>query len=169
MAKGGQIPFADALAGIAIPKKWAGGKSIKWRPQGQNGFPHSHKARTTLSVNGVIQEGYFVDLFHKASSLDGVPDKVAFVLIVSGARVMALDENGPSDHLNTVGLGQPFYQQIPDHPHLHIPVQESTSGYAEPITRAPIEDLWRLFLKRANINSAPTFNFPAENGQLELL
>ena len=81
MAKGGQIPFADALASIAIPKKWAGGKSIKWRPQGQNGFPHSHTARTTLSVNGVIQEGYFVDLFHKASSLDGVPDKVAFVRV----------------------------------------------------------------------------------------
>lgn len=169
MAKGGQIPFADALAGIAVPKKWAGGKSIKWRSQGQNGFPHSHKSRITLSVNGVIQEGYFVDLYHKLSMLDGVPDKVSFALIVNNARVMALDENGPSDHMNTVGRGLPHYQTMPDHPHLHIPVEESTSGYAEPLRRVLIEELWRLFLKRANISSAPPFNFPAENGQLELL
>lgn len=169
MAKGGQIPFADAIAGIELAKKWAGGKSIKWRPQGQNGFPHSHKSRITLSVNGVIQEGYFVDLYHKISALDGVPDKVAFVLIVNGARVLALDENGPSDHMNTVGIGRPHFQEMPDHPHLHVPVEESTSGYAEPLRRVCIEDLWRLFLKRANISLAPSFNFPAENGQMELL
>ncbi|NBA95533.1 hypothetical protein [Pseudomonas sp. R5(2019)] len=169
MAKAGQMPYADALAAIAVEKRWSGGRKIKWRPQGKNGFPDSHKARVNLSINGVIQEGYFLDLFHKESTLDGVPDKISFVFVVSGARIVALDENGPSVHLNVAGKGMEHYQKRVDHPHIHVPVEESSSGYAEPIRRVEIERLWRVFLERANIKSAPPFNFPSESGQMELL
>jgi hypothetical protein len=127
-----------------------------------------------LSVNGVVQEGYFVDLFHKHSDFAGVPDKVSMTLVASGARVLALDENGPSEHVNTVGKGLPFYLQKANHPHLHVPVPESSSEYAEPIEREGIEGLWRIFLSRANIEGAPPFTLPprkpqSESGQMDLL
>src|SRR5690606_32705459 len=143
-------------------KVWEGGKAIPWKPRGGNGFPATHNARVTLSIKGVIQEGYFVDIFHKTSTLDGVPDKVSFALIAGGARVLALDENGPSDHMNVVGRGRLFFGIRPDHPHVHVPVEEDSSRYAEPLDRQPIDILWRTFLERANIKSAPNFRFPPQ-------
>lgn len=169
MAKPGKIPYVDALSAINQPKYWGGGKRISWIEQGQQGYPHCHKARVTLMINGLIQEGYFVDLMHKASLLEGVPDKVSFSLIVNGARVLGLDENGPTQHLNTAGQGLPFFRQIVDHPHMHVPAEDQTPGYAEPLDRVSIEELWHLFCARANIFSAPPFNYPAADGQLELL
>jgi len=122
----------------------------------------------------VVQEGYFIDLYHKFSGLAAVPDKVSMTLVANGARVLALDENGPSEHVNTVGKDHPFYGQNADHPHLHTPVPESSSEYAEPIRRVDIEGLWRVFLERANIEAAPPFNLPprkpqAGGGQMDLL
>jgi len=169
MAKPGQIPYADAIHAIALGKEWSGGGSLKWIVKGPEGFPDHHKCRANISINGVIQEGYFVDIFHKKSTIDGIPDKVSIALIVNSARILALDENGPSQHANTVGKGHPFYQQIADHPHLHVPTAESSAGYAEPLKRTSIEDLWQVFLDRANINNAPPFNFPQKDSQMDLL
>jgi hypothetical protein len=174
MAEPGRIPYADAISAIAVPKGWAGASRILWKIQGGNGFPESYKCRAPLSVNGVVQEGYFVDLFYKFSALHGVPDKVSMTLVTNGARVLALDENGPSDHVNTVGKGHEFYGKNADHPHLHVPVPESSSGYAEPIDRIEIGALWKIFLERANIEGAPPFTLPprkpqADSGQMDLL
>lgn len=172
MAKARQVSFNDASAAIAMDKRWAGGGFLAWRPQGVPGFPNCHKCRATLSVNGVIQEGLFVDLFHKKSSLPHVPDKVSFSLVVMPARVFGLDENGISVHQNIAGRGMPFHMQTVDHPHLHFATPDSTDGYAEPVERQPIDKLWLLFLARANIEGAPPFRAPTgadEGGQLELL
>lgn len=174
MAKAGKIPFVDAMSAIAVSKSWAGADSILWKGMGGKGFPASHKCRIPLSVKNVVQEGYFVDLFHKFSDLPGIPDKVSMTFVVGGARILALDENGPSEHVNIVGKGMPFYGKNSDHPHLHVPVSESSSGYAEPIDRADIEVLWRIFLERANIADAPPFKLPSrgpqeDSGQMDLL
>lgn len=174
MAKAGKIPFVDAVSAIGVAKTWEGARSILWKGSGGKGFPASFKCRSPLSVNGVVQEGYFVDLFYKFSDLLGVPDKVSMTLVVSGARVLALDENGPTTHVNLVGKGMPFYGRNADHPHLHVPVSESSSGYAEPIDRVQVEGLWRIFLERANITGAPLFSIPPrgpqeDNGQMDLL
>lgn len=174
MAQAGQIPYSDALLSIASPKVWAGASRILWKGQGGKGFPASYKCRAPLSINGVVQEGYFVDLFFKYSDLQGVPDKVSMTFVTGRARVLALDENGPSAHINTVGKGMPFYAMNADHPHLHVPVHDSSSEYAEPIERIDVQGLWRMFLTRANIDKAPPFALPPRkpqdgSGQMELL
>lgn len=94
--------------------------------------------------------------------------------VAGGARLLALDENGPSEHVNTVGKGMPHYGKNADHPHVHVPVPEGSSGYAEPIDRTDIQALWRIFLERANISGAPPFTLPprqpqSESGQMDLL
>lgn len=169
MAKPGKINYADALAAVAMPKEWAGGRPIAWSRQSQVGFPLHSKARAPLKFNGVVQEGCFIDLYHKISIIPGVPDKVSFSLMVNGARVMGLDENGPTSHLNKVGKGLAHFMSTVDHPHLHVPASDGTPGYADPIDRQPIDQLWQLFCARANIKGAPPFNFPATDAQLVLL
>lgn len=82
-----------------------------------------------------MQAGYFLDIFHKYSDLPGVPDKVSMTFVAGGARLLAIDENGPSEHVNSVGKGMLYYGKNADHPHVHVPVPESSSGYAEPIDR----------------------------------
>ncbi|NBB11792.1 hypothetical protein [Pseudomonas sp. SLFW] len=175
MAKAGKIPYVDAISSIALPKTWAGASLIRWKSTGGKGSPAAHKCRIPLSVNNVVQEGLFVDLFYKYSGIAGLPDKVCMAFVAHNARLMALDENGPSQHVNVVGKQMPFYGKVADHPHLHFPVEEASSGYAEPIDRQAIGQLWRLFLERANINEAPTFTLPPkgpqqdESGQMDLL
>ena len=174
MAQAGKIPYTDAMAAISVPKSWAGAKAIIWKGQGGKGFPASHKCRIPISVKDVVQEGYFLDIFHKYSDLPGIPDKVSMTFVAGGARLLALDENGPSEHVNTVGKGMLHYGQNADHPHVHMPVPESSSGYAEPIDRTDIQALWRIFLERANISGAPPFTLPprqpqSESGQMDLL
>ncbi|MFD2641827.1 hypothetical protein [Pseudomonas japonica] len=174
MAKAGKIPYVDAMSAISLEKAWAGATTILWVGTGGNGFPIAHKCRVPVSCKGVVQEGLFIDLFHKFSDLPGVPDKVSMTLVSGGARVLALDENGPTTHVNAVGRGMPHFQKLADHPHLHTPVPESSSGYAEPIDRVHIEALWRIFLERANIEGAPPFNLPnrgpqENSGQMDLL
>lgn len=174
MAKAGQLPFSDAMAAIAVEKCWAGSTKIRWKAQGGQGLPHSYKSRNNLSVNGVIQEGYFVDLFLKFSDIEGVPDKVYMTFVVTSARVVALDENGPAEHVNTVGLGRDFYRQSVSHPHLHVPVPEGCGLYAEPVERTDIQGLWRIFLGSANILEAPPLTLPprkpkSDSGQWDLL
>lgn len=166
MPKAGQIPYSDAISAIALPKVWQGSLGIRWHFRaGGSGSPESHNARHTLSINGVTQQGFFVDVFHKESFLPHVPDKVAFSLVAFGARVLCLDENGVSNHVNMVGKGLPHYGLRPHHPHLHVPVPESCSGYAEPVDRSDLATLWRYFLERANISGGPEFRLPPKDEQ----
>ncbi len=169
MAKPGKANYSDAKAAIEVAKTWRGGRSIQWAEHGGKGMPDHYKCRSPLEVNGVIQEALFIDLYFKRSILTGVPDKLCFSLMFNHARVMGLDENGPTRHRNSVGTGLAHYMQIVDHPHWHIPVPDGTPGYAEPLSRQPIAELWRIFCLRANINDAPVLTLPHQTAQMEPL
>lgn len=169
MAQPGKASYSDAQGAIAAIKKWRGGKSIHWAPHGGKGFPSHFKCRSPLEVNGLIQEGLFIDLYFKPGKGPGMPDKISFSLMFNQARVMGLDENGPTRHLNTVGKGLPHHMQVIDHPHWHLPAPECTPGYAEPVDRHPIAELWRMFCARANIHSAPQLSLPNQTAQMDLL
>jgi len=110
-------------------------------------------------------EGLFVQLEYKAGRFAGAPERLYFGLFVQSSRSFAVDEGGFTRHRNKVGIGRPFYQETIGHPHMHIPVLEASYGYAEPMGREPAEQLWQIFLQRANIHDAPVFNLPDEIGQ----
>lgn len=169
MAKSGRASYSDAVGAIEATKKWRGGKLMRWVEHGGKGTPDHYKCRSPLEINGVIQEGLFVDLYFKNSLLAGVPDKLYFSLMFNHARVMGLDENGPTRHLNKAGKGLAHHMQVIDHPHWHVPAPDSTPGYAEPIDRQPIDELWRMFCARANIKGAPGLSLPNQTAQMELL
>lgn len=169
MAKPGKANYSEATAAIEMPKKWRGGAAMLWSESGGKGMPDHYKCRSPLEVNGLIQEGLFIDLFYKRSLLVGVPDKLYISLMFNHARVMGLDENGPARHLNSVGKGLEHYMQVVDHPHLHVPVPDGTPGYAEPLVRQPFDELWRMFCLRANINGAPGLTLPHQTAQMDLL
>lgn len=68
-----------------------------------------------------------------------------------------------------MGAGQPYYKASIGMPHLHRAVPDALNGYAEPIAGdPPIGELWRMFLRYANIEGAPDFELPRGN-QLDLL
>ena len=169
MAKPGKIGYAEAEAAVSLVKTWRGGLFIKWREERKIGEPEHAKARVPLSVNGVIQEGLFVDIYYKRSVIEGIPDKLSISLMFNNSRVFGLDENGPTRHLNKVGQGLEHFRQPVSTPHVHYPVPDGSYGYAEPIERLPIDKLWSLFCARANILNAPPFNLPASDGQMDLL
>lgn len=169
MAKPGKASYSDAQGAIAAAKRWRGGQVMQWAAHGGKGVPDHYKCRSPLEINGVIQEGLFVDLFFKKSLLGGVPDKLYFSLMFNHARVMGLDENGPTRHLNSSGKGLAHHMQVIDHPHWHIPAPDCTPGYAEPVERQPIAELWRMFCARANINNAPGLSLPNQTAQMDLL
>lgn len=169
MAKQGKATYSDAQAAIELCKVWRGGSAVKWLAHGGKGMPDHFKCRAPLQVNGVIQEGLFVDLYFKKSVTPGVPDKINFSLMFNHARVMGMDDNGPTRHMNTAGRGLPYHMQIVDHPHWHLPAPDTTPGYAEPFDRQPIATLWRMFCERANISDAPDWIPPMQGPQLDLL
>lgn len=116
-----------------------------------------------------MEEGLRLELYFKKSTLFGVPDKLYMNLFVDGALCFCLHENGPAEHLNKIGIGMPHYQKQIGHPHMHTPVGDGTYGYAEPVERTPIGNLWCLFLERANILEAPQLTLPDKmQGVLDL-
>lgn len=176
MAKPKTIPSATAVKVIDTPKFWLPNSEFAWAQTSVKKFPSSYKLRLGLEVEtsgGRIEpEGLFIECFFKKSFIDLIPDTLYMSLLVQNARVFGIDENGPGGHINRVGLGMPFYQQQVNHPHMHIPADESSYGYAEPISRQPIKELWNLFLKQANIYEAPSIILPGETNlstQMDLL
>lgn len=167
MAKQKTIPFDEAVLAISTQKHWAGGTSFEWKTQSVRKFPAPYSFRAALEVRGRIIEGWFVDLYFKRSRIPGVRDTLSMALIVNGARVVAIDDNGPSSHMNKVGLKEPFYQKNADHPHLHYPVEDGSYGYAKPLTSSTVQAFWELFLSEANIAGAPRLELP-EQGQMGL-
>ncbi|WP_349616949.1 hypothetical protein [Azotobacter salinestris] len=166
------IPYHEAVDGISPRKHWLGADRIEWVMTTVNRWPSSYKYRAALQLGERTAEGMFVQMEYKAGKVDGAPERLYFGLFVQGARSFAVDEGGFTRHRNKVGRGLPFYQQTIGHPHMHIPVMEASYGYAEPVERRPAEQLWQLFLHRANIHGAPILNLPDEigqNGQLRLI
>lgn len=166
------IPYRDAIAGIDVSKNWLGADRIEWVMTTVQRWPSTYKYRAALQVGDRTVEGMFVQLEYKGGKIDGAPERLYFGLFVRSCRSFAVDEGGFTRHRNKVGKGLPFYQETIGHPHMHIPVLEASYGYAEPIDRQPAEQLWQLFLKRANILGAPNMNLPDEighHGQLRLI
>lgn len=159
------IPYEDAMLGIDTKKQWLGSDRIDWVMTTVKKWPSTYKYRASLMVGERTEEGLFVQLDYKAGSLPGAPERLYFGLFVQSARSFAVDDGGFTRHRNKVGKGLPFYQQVIGHPHMHIPVFEASYGYAEPLNREPAEQLWQLFLMRANIQGAPPLNLPDETGQ----
>lgn len=168
MAKQKTIPFDEAMQAISTPKQWAGGIRFEWKSPSVRRFPAPYSFRAALKLGNRIAEGWFVELYFKQSRIHGVRDTLSIALIVNGARVFAIDDNGPSSHMNKIGIEEPFYQANADHPHLHRPVKDGSYGYAEPLTSSTAQAFWELFLSKANIAGAPRLELP-EQGQMGLL
>lgn len=110
--------------------------------------------RIPVQVNSeaAIREQFFIECqFRKQGN--SIPENWTFNLLYQGNRVYALHVQPQSKHPNQIGKGMPFYLQEIDGIHEHIWVDEG-DGYAEPIN-VPIDQpevIWRMFLKRANID-----------------
>ncbi|WP_165676944.1 hypothetical protein [Metapseudomonas otitidis] len=172
MGKASLIAYDLAVQGILLEKSWTSGPFIDWVQVSVHHWPNSFKHRSILRVGDRMEEGLFVQLEYKAGTIQDLPDRLYFSLFVESSRVFAIDEDGVTGHTNKVGKGLPFYQQRVGHPHMHVPVEEASYGYAKPLARAPAEELWQQFLSDANIVGAPPLNLPgavAEDGQLRLL
>lgn len=163
MAKPNTIPYDDALRAIQTLKIWPTSARFEWKTQSSRKFPAPYSFRTSLALNQEqtkFAEDWFVELYFKQSLFSSVRDTLSITLVVNKARVVAIDDNGPSAHMNKVGAGMPYYQKRVEHPHLHFPVPESSYGYAEPIITATVQSLWELFLTKANITGAPRIELP---------
>lgn len=167
MASPKTISFDEAIHAALQPKVWAGGTRITWRSTSSRRFPIPYSFRAGLEADGKTAEGWFVDLYFKRSRIPGARDTLSMALIANNTRVIAIDDNGPSAHINAVGVGLPYFQQQIDHPHLHMPVPDGSEGYAEPLESSTVQTLWRLFLAKANISGAPALELP-EHGQMEI-
>lgn len=176
MAKPKTIAPEIARKMIDRPKFWLPNAKITWAQTTVKRFPSAYKFRVGLEVSAaagrVEPEGLFIECYFKKSLIHEVPDTLSITLLVQNSRAFGVDENGPSEHTNKVGLGQPYHRQNVAHPHIHLPVDESSYGYAEPLDSQSLEDLWNLFLEKANIQEAPRLTLPGfgvPNEQMELL
>lgn len=102
----------------------------------------------------------FVQCYFKPSSVPGCRDKLSISLCFNHHRVLAIDENGPSTHLNEVGMGRPHFGKRIGHPQLHTVSDDAIYGYAEPISPMSLEGYWNHFLSLANVTNAPPFHLP---------
>ncbi len=165
-----EMPYSTALVAVETPKYWVSGFEIVWIKNKTKHFPQAQSFRIALSFDagGLVQSGLFVTGYYKQEVIPGLRDKLSLSLIADNCRLVALDDNGLGMHTNKVGAGMPYFRQDIGFPHLHFPVMDSNSDYAEPITPTDPANLWIIFLDRANILNAPTFNLPTQE-QLRLL
>lgn len=171
MAQPKTIPYDDAMLAVNAKKIWPKGVVFDWKSSSTKRFPAPYSFRTSLALDEAqtkFAEDWFVELYYKKSPVPGVRDTISITLIVNKSRVIAIDDNGHGSHLNKVGVGLPQYQRSIDFPHLHIPIPESSYGYAEPLNSTTVQELWGLFLMKANIAGAPRIELP-ESGQMDLI
>ena len=164
------ITYEQALQIIAKDKTWGGTRPMAWpatQSRAKNNWPKPHQMRNSLLSDEASIEGCFVDCYYKRSPNAGIPDKVSFSLVSHDQRILGIDDGPPSIHRNKVGVGLPFYGKAVGHPHLHAPTHDAVNGYATPIDRATIAELWTRFLAESNISLAPDFESP-ESTQTEL-
>lgn len=154
---------------VRKPKIWTGTSPMPllWAQGNKKRLPKPWSFRIALEVDGATAEGVFVEVWYKPSKLMGVRPTLQFALLAHSIRATAIDDNGPASvHLNKVGVALPYYQKTVEVPHVHFCVPDALSGYAEPLGQMQQEDLWTMFVTRANISGAPLFELPP--GQLEI-
>ena len=158
--------IAEARDLLSKPKYWLGGRALSWKAtEGRQAGFELRRAALGLTPT-VSHASLFVDAYYKPTTVEGSSDKCYFNLIIRGCRAIAVHENGVRNHKNLVGQGRPLFRQRVPHPHLHTPSDDGF-GYAEPIDRKPLSDLWQFFLRESNIVGAPPFSAPPLQGQLE--
>lgn len=144
---------------IALPKAWVAVGEMAWVDAG--GRPRGFKFRERLALaDGSQPASLFIDCYFKPSSIQGCADKLSLSLFFSHYRVLAIDENGPSGHINSVGLGRPYFGKRVGHPQLHTVSDDCIYGYAEPLEPMSFERYWDHFVSEAGITGAPPFQLP---------
>lgn len=150
---------AEIRRTIALPKSWVASGEIAWVDAG--GRPRGFTFRERLALpDGSQPASLFVECYFKPSSIQGCADKLSRGLFFNHHRVFGVDENGPSGHLNIVGVGRPYFQKRVGHPQVHTVSDDCIYGYAEPLELMPLEDYWDYFISEAGIVGAPPFQLP---------
>lgn len=146
---------------ITLPKAWVASHEMPWVDAG--GRPRGFKCRERLALpDGSQPAQLYVDCYFKPSGIQGCPDKLSLGLFFNRYRVLAVDENGPSGHVNVVGYGRPYFRKRVGHPQLHTVSDDAIYGYAEPIEPMPLEQYWDYFVSEAGITGAPPFRLPTQ-------
>ena len=155
---------------ISVPKLWVAGSDMRsiWFEERQKRFPKPYTFRVSPEINGSSIEGVFIEARYKVTHVPGNRDSVSFSLIVDTARALGIDDNGPSSHTNTVGVGLPLYGMVIDHPHVNFVVPDALDGYAEPLPPLSLPELWAEFCTRINISGAPVFELPKRQTELPI-
>lgn len=151
--------MAEIKRMIALPKAWVASGEMAWVDAG--GRPRGFKFRERLALPDRSQPtSLFVECYFKPSSIQGCPDKLSLSLFFHHHRVFAVDENGPSGHVNSVGVGRPYFGKRVGHPQVHTVSDDCIYGYAEPLESMPLEHFWDYFVSEAGITGAPPFQLP---------
>lgn len=150
---------------LEAPKRWASSGPIRWVDAG--GRPRGYKFREGLLIDDVQVSGLYVEGYWKVALRPAVPDKLSLSVFYRGFRILGIDENGPSRHVNTCGISRPYYGKRVEHPQMHSVSDDQIYGYAEPLLRLSLADYWLHFLTASNIGNAPSFTLPP--AQLGLL
>lgn len=161
--------YENALLCIHEFKEWGGADKIKWQLKAERHYPRHYHSRVPLLINGSFHEGLHLELHYKVSILSGVNPGFSASLMLRGARLLGLDAGRASSHLNCAGVGEEYYRQTINHPHLHRAVADSFNAYAEPLPNSDLEDLWEDFLLHANLHGAPGLNLPEQEQTGSLL
>lgn len=161
--KSSRLPDPTVLAEIRrmviLPKSWVASGEMTWVDAG--GRPRGFKFRERLALqDGSQPASLFVECYYKQSGIQGCPDKLSLGLFFNHHRVLAVDENGPTGHVNSVGIGRPYFGKRVGHPQLHTVSDDAIYGYAEPIQPMSLERLWEYFVSEARITGAPPFKLP---------
>jgi hypothetical protein len=144
---------------IGLSKAWVASREMTWVDAG--GKPKGFTFRERLALpDGSQPANLFVECYFKPSSIKGCPDKLSLSLFFNYHRVFAIDENGPSGHVNVVGLGRPYFGKRVGHPQVHTISDDCIYGYAEPLDSVPFESYWDYFVSEAGITGAPSFRLP---------
>lgn len=170
MAKEKTIPYEDVRRTVEQPKYWPRGLRFLWKSNAPRRMPKPMRFRTALAIDETqtrFAESCFVELYFKNSHILGVPPTLSMSLVIDSARTIAIDDNGKGQHLNKIGSELPYYLERIGFPHIHIPILESSYGYAEPLEPSSVQAFWELFLEKSNIIGAPRIELPM-SGQSEL-
>lgn len=152
---------------VHLPKRWVSSGGIAWVDAG--GKPKGLRFRESLAIEtGLMPATLFVNGYFKPSSVPGAADKLSLSVFYKNYRILGLDEDGPSLHRNSVGIGRPYFQQSVGHPQVHTISDDAIYGYAEPIDRSDFSAYWIEFCQLASIADAPQFSLPPAQQEMKL-
>lgn len=157
-----KVSYARAIEIIQKTKYWSGPESFAKGWQGSKSIPSTFKIRAPLQIEGIVMEGCFVEVIYKRSPSGLAKDTFSASFFIDNARTVAIDDGKPSNHTNRIGEGHEYFGKVINHPHLHVPVESGSNGYAIPLEEMSTSELWQRFLKEAGISSAPDFTMPPE-------